>query len=112
MYQSLNIIGSFTAGTTTAQQQVHADKSRGEAYRSLLKDQVRQGNPVDPDTPVGNVDTDRITIGDSPEEQRAPYLVKSKKRPPASSTPLEETSLPMIDSSEEDGPGHLLDTVI
>ena len=112
MYQSLNIIGSFTAGTTTVQQQVHSDKSRGDAYRSLLKDQVHQRNPADPDTPVGNVDTDRVTIGDSPEEDRTPHLVKGKKRPPGTpSAPADETSIP-VDQAEEDGPGHLLDTVI
>jgi hypothetical protein len=82
-YQSLNIIGSFTAGTTSVQNQVSADRERVEAYRSLLRRQVQAGKSgtFDADALIDDVD-DRMTIGDAPEEQRSPYLMKRYAPPP------------------------------
>lgn len=113
MYQSLNIIGSFTAGTTSVQQQVHSDKARSDAYRSLLKDQMQHRNPADPDTPISKLDTDRITIGDAPEEDRnPPHMARVKQSPPkkGKGDGTDETSpAPILD---DDGPGSIIDTVI
>jgi hypothetical protein len=74
-YQSLNIIGSLTAGTNLVQGQSNADRQRMEAYRSLLKDQVTQRKPdgTGNDPIEVNATSDRITIGDAPEERRPPY---------------------------------------
>lgn len=113
MYQSLNIIGSFTAGTTSVQQQVHSDKSRSDAYRSLLKDQMQHRNPADPDTPISKLDTDRITIGDAPEEERnPPHMARVKQSPRKTKEgggADESSSVPILD---DDGPGSIIDTVI
>lgn len=76
-YQSLNIIGSFTAGTSFVQNQVNADRERVEAYRSLVRQQAQAKNSAtaDQETLVADVD-DRMTIGDAPEEQRTPYFLQ------------------------------------
>lgn len=112
MYQSLNIIGSFTAGTTSVQQQVHSDKARSDAYRSLLKDQMQHRNPADPDTPISKLDTDRITIGDAPEEERnPPHLARMKQAPSPKNLgdgAEEPSSPPMLD----DELGSIIDTVV
>ncbi|MFO0946510.1 MAG: hypothetical protein U1D30_11260 [Planctomycetota bacterium] len=69
-YQSLNIIGSFTAAAPAIQRDTAADRDRVEAYRSLLKNQVQLRNGV-----VNDVDADdRMVVGDAPHERRNPYL--------------------------------------
>jgi len=113
MYQSLNIIGSFTAGTTSVQQQVHSDKSRSDAYRSLLKDQMQQRNPADPDTPISQLDTDRITIGDAPEEDRSPpHLVRTKRSASKNTDAENVEERPSAIIQDDDGPGSIIDTII
>lgn len=112
-YQSLNIIGSFTAGTTSVQNQVSADRERVEAYRSMLRRQVLAGKSgaLDAEALIDDVD-DRMSIGDAPEEQRSPYLMKRyaqlARRPPAERAEAAETKEP----PPPDAVGARLDTLI
>ena len=104
-YQTLNIIGSLTAGTNLVQGQSTADRQRVEAYRSLLKDQVTQRKPdgTGNDPIEVNATSDRVTIGDAPEERRPPY--QAYPSPPAE--PGQEESSPGSDPSTVDSPDHL-----
>jgi hypothetical protein len=100
--ENLNIIGSLTAGTIGAQNQIHADRERAEAYRRQLKQQVLYRTPTggDPATQVEVVDAgDRMTIGDQPEENRGPrYFSREGRRqnpePDKLDTPDSEESSP------------------
>ncbi|MBY0587007.1 hypothetical protein K2X85_07510 [bacterium] len=93
-FQGLNIIGSFTAGTNLVQGQANADRQRVDAYRSLLKGQVvqRKTDGTADDHIEINAATDRVTIGDAPEERRAPY---------GPFTPPNENSRPGADPATE-----------
>lgn len=93
-YQSLNIIGSFTAGAPAVQREASADRDRVEAYRSLLRNQVQFRNGV-----VTDVESDqRMVVGDAPHERRNPYLFlryeQEAKRPAEEETEEPKTTLP------------------
>jgi hypothetical protein len=104
-YQSLNIIGSLTAGTNVLQGQSNADRQRVEAYRSLLKDQVTQRKPdgTGNDPIEVNATSDRVTIGDAPEERRAPY--QAYPAPPAQ--PDIEDPGPIAEIPAASSPDHI-----
>ena len=110
-YQSLNIIGSFTAATPVIQQQIAADRDRAEAYRNMLREQVRQPNPLQKGSegPSEISETsDRMTIGDHPDEGRNPYLFQ-QQTPPDKEMPAEEEPVsPAGDMSASDH----IDTVV
>lgn len=76
-FQSLNIIGSFLMGTPAVQKEVAVERERADAYRSLMRKQVELANRSSPDD-VANVEsvesTDKMVVGDAPEERRNPYL--------------------------------------
>jgi hypothetical protein len=97
-YQAVNIIGSLTTGTNVVQGQTNVDRQRMEAYRSLLKDQVtqRRADGTGNDAIEVNATTDRVTIGDAPEERRPPYApfsgpAKATEPPAAEESPSEPT---------------------
>lgn len=73
-YQSLNIVGSFTAGATAVQREISADRDRTDTYRTLLRSQLQGTRATTQD--VADVDSrDRMQVGDAPEESRRnPYL--------------------------------------
>lgn len=120
-YQSLNIIGSFTAGTTAVQSQLSADRDRIEAYRALLRQQgrLRPDGTRDAELLVQDVDAnDRMAVGDAPEDQRSPHLFQERY---AQSNDAEGTTrqLSVEESPAEDppsqsdfGPGTRLDVLI
>ena len=72
-YQSLNIIGSMTAGVQTVQLERQTDRDRVDAYRAMMKDQVTLRSGSSPDEV--DVIEDRMVVGDAPEEHKKnPYL--------------------------------------
>lgn len=118
-YQSLNIIGSFTAGTTAVQSQISADRDRIEAYRALLREQgrLRADGSRDAELLVQDVDaSDRMAVGDAPEEQRSPYLFQERysqsAKAQASTEPVDESD-PVPSASLDDClPGSRLDVLV
>lgn len=112
-YQSLNIIGSFSAATPFLQTQVSNDRERAEAYRQLLREQVTHRNPTD-QTSEGPAEvaatSDRMTVGDEPEEGRSPYLFQRSEEqaePKPAGEPDTSTNETLGDSDE-----HQLDVVV
>lgn len=100
-YQSLNIIGSFTAAAPAIQRENAADRDRVEAYRSLLKNQVQFRNGV-----VNDVDAeDRMVVGDAPHERRNPYLFLRYHNQPRKENPEAGGDTPA-------GPGDHIDLLV
>lgn len=95
-YQSLNIIGSFTAGAPAVQRDVVADRDRAEAYRSLLRNQARYREGV-----IVDVESDqRMVVGDAPHERRNPYLFlryENEEKPKGEETPENPTPGTQLD---------------
>lgn len=117
-YQSLNIIGSFTAGTTAVQSQISADRDRVEAYRALLREQgrLRADGTRDAELLVQDVDAnDRMAVGDAPEEQRSPYLFQERYADGGRNRLEGETAdddAPGANPTESTAPGAHLDLLI
>lgn len=73
-YQSLNIIGSFTAGVPAVQREYGSDRARIEAFRSTLRDQATQQGRMATEDATTVADGEQKVVGDAPHQRRNPYL--------------------------------------
>ena len=73
-YQTLNIIGSFTAGVPAVQREYGSERARIEAFKSTLRDQAVQQNRMATEDATTVPDSDQKIVGDAPHQRRNPYL--------------------------------------
>lgn len=116
-YQSLNIIGSFTAGIPAVNRDIAEERSRVEAYRSLMRSQIEQAR-TEASENVSTLEREgRMFVGDAPHERRNPYFANRRAPNRATEQPTEEPvqpqdQEPLPTSTEEGLVGYHLDIVI
>jgi hypothetical protein len=103
-YQSLNIVGSFTAGVPAIQREMEAQRDRVEAYRSLMRDQISRQDELSAEEVAAIQTSEHTIVDDVPHDRRRnPYLFLRYPRKSESGTAPPE-------SQDEEVPG--LDVVV
>ncbi len=103
-YQSLNIVGSFTAGVPAIQREAEAQRDRVEAYRSLMREQISRQDELSAEEVAAIQTSEHTIVDDVPHDRRRnPYLFLRYPRKP-------ESTEPPAESDEEQAPG--LDVVV
>ena len=106
--QIVGIVGSFAAGVPTAQREVTQDRDRAEAYRSLMREQVKKADRPSEDDVTSVTASERVIIEDDAHERRNPYMSVRRPKRVAKS---EESQGDELDS-DDPGPGGQLDVVL
>lgn len=92
-YQSLNIVGSFTAGVPAIQREVEAQRDRVEAYRSLMRDQISRQDELSAEEVAAIQTSEHTIVDDVPHDRRRnPYLFVRYPKKTGSAEPQPEPS--------------------
>lgn len=95
-YQSLNIVGSFTAGVPAIQREMEAQRDRVEAYRTLMREQISRHDELSAEEVAAIQTSEHTLVDDVPHDRRRnPYLfVRYRRQPEAEAPPAEPPEEP------------------